>query len=83
MIRMIPHDKMSKKEKKAYDEKRRVVWDFSPVTRKKRNVKACSRQRARKWEDDVPLTALFLMVYPAKNVMSRGDGLSGNLQPPV
>ena len=47
MTRMIPYGKMSKKEKKAYDEKRRVIWGFSPVTRKKENVKGYNRKKAR------------------------------------
>ena len=68
MTRMIPYGKMSKKEKKAYDEKRRVVWGFSPVTRRKENAKAYNRKRARKWEDDVPLTALFLNISCSKCV---------------
>ncbi len=74
MNRMIPYDKMSKKEKKAYDEKRRVVWGFRPVTRKKENAKAYSRKKARQWEDDVPLTALFLVLYPAANVLRPASG---------
>ena len=71
MTRMIPYDKMSKKQKRAYDEKRRVVWGISPVTRKKENAKAYNRKKARKWEDDIPLTALFLILYPAQNVFRR------------
>lgn len=74
MTRMIPYGKMSKKEKKAYDEKRQVIWGFSPVTRKKENVKGYNRKKARKWEDDIPLTALFLMIYPAQNVLRREAG---------
>lgn len=73
MNRMIPYGKLSKKEKKAYDVRKRVVWDFSPVTRRKENAKAYSRKKARKWEDDVPLTALFLIVYPGQNVMRREE----------
>ncbi len=71
MTRMIPYDKMSKKEKKAYDEKRRVVWGISPVTRKKENAKAYNRKKARTRDDDVPLTALFLVIFPAQNVFRR------------
>ena len=40
MNRMISYDKLSKKEKKAYDARKRVVWDFNPVTRRKENAKA-------------------------------------------
>jgi len=71
MARMIPYRKMSKKAKKAYDEKRRVVWGFSPVTRKKENGKAYSRKKAQKWEDDFPLAALFLILYPSKDAFRR------------
>ena len=60
MNRMISYDKMSKKEKKAYDEKRRLVWAISPVTRKKESGKAYSRKKARKWDEDVSFTALFV-----------------------
>ena len=63
MNRMIPYGKMSKKQKKAYDEKRRVVWEFSPVTRKKESGKAYDRRKARKWEEDVSFTALFLCPF--------------------
>ena len=84
MNRMISYDKLSKKEKKAYDARKRVVWDFSPVTRKKENAKAYNRKKARRWEEDVPLTALFLMIYPAQNVMRRGPlDQPAQLQPPV
>jgi len=71
MTRIIPYDKMSKKAQKAYDEKRRVVWGINPVTRKKDNAKAYSRKKARKWDEDIPLTALFLIVYPAQNVFKQ------------
>ena len=56
------------------DEERRVIWGFSPVTRKKEYVKGYNRKKARKWEDDIPLTALFLMIYPAQNVLRREAG---------
>ncbi len=71
MKRMISYDKLSKKEKKAYNAKRRVVWGFSPVTRKKENAKAYNRKKARKEEDDAPFAALFLILYPAENVLGR------------
>ena len=84
MKRMIPYDKLSKKEKKAYNARKRVVWDFNPVTRKKESGKAYSRKKARKWEDNVPLAALFLMIYPAQNDMRRErPDHPSQLQPPV
>ncbi len=63
MNKMISYDKMSKKQKKAYDEKRRVVWAFSPVTRKKESGKTYNRRKARKWEDGVPFATLFLCPF--------------------
>ena len=73
MERMIPYGKMSKKEKKAYNQKRRVVWAFSPVTRKKESGKAYNRRKARKWDEDISLAALF--VCPLLNVLPRRGGI--------
>lgn len=33
MKRFVPYEKMSKKQKREYDRKRRGTWDISPVTR--------------------------------------------------
>lgn len=63
MERMISYGKMSKKEKKAYNQKRRVVWAFSPVTRKKESGKAYSRKKARIWEADLSFAALLLCAF--------------------
>ncbi len=71
MNKMISYDKMSKKQKKAHDAKRRVVWQFSPVTRKKESGKAYSRRKARKWEEDVSFAALF--VCPLLDVLPQGN----------
>ena len=59
MERVIPFDKMSKKEKKAYNKKRRVVWEFSPVTRKKESAKAYSRKKMRRCREDEPASPFF------------------------
>lgn len=68
MERLIPYDKMSKKEKKAYNEKRRVVWQFSPVTRKKESAKAYSRKNGRKetrrrGEEEPVSPCFFIMLF--------------------
>lgn len=69
MERLIPYDKMSKKEKKAYNEKRRVVWQFSPVTRKKESAKAYSRQNGRRETrrrgEEGPVSPCFFAFYYA------------------
>ncbi|MBQ6668989.1 MAG: hypothetical protein IJM72_02915 [Deltaproteobacteria bacterium] len=83
MNKMISYDKLPKKQKKAYDEKRRVVWQFSPVTRKKESGKAYDRKKARKWEEDIPFAALF--VCPLLDVLPHGGGMenTAKFKPPV
>ena len=52
MEKMIPYRKLSKREKKAFNAKRRVTWGFSPVTRKKDSAKTYSRKKAKQWSDE-------------------------------
>lgn len=42
---MVQLNKMSKKAQKEYYSKRRVSWDFSPVTRVKPSKKVYDRKR--------------------------------------
>ncbi len=69
MEKMVPYRKLSKKEKRKIDEKRRVTWDFSPVTRKKENAKAYDRKKAKKWDGDVSNS---LPSFFARNSVSTG-----------
>lgn len=43
MKRMIPEKKLSKKAKKALDDKKRVTWAFSPTSRVKQSAKVYKR----------------------------------------
>lgn len=44
MIKHIPYEKLSKKEKRKQDSKKRNTWgSFSPVTRKPENSRAYNR----------------------------------------
>ena len=53
MNRFIPYEKLSKKEKKALNAKKRGSWgNCSPVTRKSPNPKAYNRKKARNWRDE-------------------------------
>lgn len=53
MNRFIPYEKLSKKEKKALNAKKRGSWgNCNPVTRKSPNPKAYNRKKARNWRDD-------------------------------
>jgi len=40
MEKFIPYEKLSKKQRRERDKKRRVTWGFSPVTRNAQNPKA-------------------------------------------
>ena len=59
MDKLIPYEKLSKKEKQKRSALRRGTWGaLNPVTRKPENSKAYDRRKARKWSDDsasVPL----------------------------
>ena len=48
MTRFIPYEKLSKKEKRAYDAKQRGSWgDLSPVSRKVESKKVYNRAKAK------------------------------------
>ena len=53
----VPREKLGKKQKKALDSKKRLLWGFSPVSRRVENKKAYDRKRARVPEDGI--RALF------------------------
>lgn len=62
MEKFTPYEKLSKKEKKKVDQKKRRTWgDINPVTRKPKNSRAYSRQRAQSWKEYLPYCrSLFL-----------------------
>lgn len=51
MKKIIPYEKLSKKEKRKLDSAKRGTWgELSPVTRKPANSKAYNRSKARSWK---------------------------------
>lgn len=55
MERFIPYEKLSKKEQQKLNKARRGTWgEINPVTRKPKNSKAYSRNRAQAWKKDFP-----------------------------
>ena len=53
MEKFIPYEKLSKKEKRRLDSRRRKTWgEMSPVTRKPENPKAYNRKRAQYRKED-------------------------------
>lgn len=52
--RFIPYNKLSKKKKREYDNKRRKDWGtLNPVTRKSKNLKIYDRDRFKRLEEGV------------------------------
>ncbi len=52
MKNFIPYEKLSRRERKAIDARRRVIWGMSPVTRKPPNPKAYDRKKTRRSIED-------------------------------
>ena len=42
----VPREKLGKKQRKALDGKKRLVWEFSPVSRRVESKKAYDRKKA-------------------------------------
>ena len=60
MAKMIPKKKLSKKAQKELNRQRRVLWDFSPVTRTVDSKKLYNRKRnARDRYDDGTNVSFF------------------------
>lgn len=45
MDRFIPREKLSKKNRRKLDNRRRTTWSFSPITRKVENKKRYNRKQ--------------------------------------
>lgn len=53
MEKFIPYEKLSKKEKRIMDARRRGTWGgLNPVTRKPPNSRAYDRNKAKRWKRD-------------------------------
>lgn len=51
MKKFTSFDKLSKKEQKKINSKKRLKWAISPVTRKSRDEKAYDRNKFKKFDD--------------------------------
>lgn len=51
--KFVPREKLGKKQRRTLDEKKRLRWEFSPVSRRVESKKAYDRKRARMSEDDM------------------------------
>lgn len=50
--KFIPREKLSKKAKRALDERKRKVWEINPVSRKGKNPRAYDRKGSQHRPDD-------------------------------
>lgn len=63
MEKYIPYEKLSKKEKRRLDSRRRTTWGcVNPVTRKPDNSKAYNRNKARNWRREDQFREFYLLL---------------------
>jgi hypothetical protein len=60
MEKFIPYEKLSKKEKRKINNKRRRKWGgLNPITRKPESSKAYNRKKNQYWKDELRSTDSF------------------------
>lgn len=60
MAKLIPYEKLSKKEKRRLDAAKRNTWGtLNPTTRKPQNSKAYNRKKTQDWKKEFPNPVLF------------------------
>ncbi|MBQ3378559.1 MAG: hypothetical protein IJG50_01690 [Clostridia bacterium] len=65
MKKFVPYEKLSKKEKRALDLKKRGTWqNISPVTRVSKNKKAYDRKKSRSFNEKELRDFTFLRCTP-------------------
>ena len=53
MKQFVEYEKLSKKQKREIDKKKRAAWgDVIPVTRKIESAKTYNRKKCRRWDSD-------------------------------
>ena len=63
MEKYIPHEKLSKKEKRKLDAAKRSTWgELNPVTRKPENSRAYNRKKMQNWKKELSNSASFYIV---------------------
>ena len=79
MEKFIPYEKLSKKEKRALDARKRGTWGgLNPVTRKPANPRAYDRNKAKRWKDDDAPSSPCLFFAPGFRICR----VRGFLRPP-
>jgi len=66
MEKFVPYEKLSKKEKRKVDARRRNTWgELNPVTRKPEHSKAYNRRKSQNWKKELPDSATFVFCMEA------------------
>lgn len=75
MEKLIPYEKLSKKEQKKRNNARRSTWGaLKPVTRKPENSKAYNRKKTQDWKRELPDLRPFLSVTQLKTIRFHHRG---------
>ena len=71
MNKFTPFEKLSKRNQRALNQKRRKDWGgINPVTRKPPDPKAYSRNKTRKWNDDSSVSGFALLMIITRETYS-------------
>ena len=72
MEKIIPYEKLSKKEKRKLDLAKRQTWgDLNPVTRKPENSKAYNRRKAQNWKKELPNSVPLSFLHLVQNFFCK------------
>ena len=56
MKKMIPYQKLSKKQRRELDLQQRNTWgSLNPITRKPVNSRAYNRKKSQNWKQEIPV----------------------------
>ena len=64
MAKFVPEGKLSRKARKELNRRRRVTWEFSPVTRTVESKKLYNRKKNARDRYDDSGTSVFCLVFP-------------------
>lgn len=70
MERYIPYEKMSKRQKKEWNARKRILWSSNPVTRKIEDKKRYNRKKVQRIDRSDFTEPFYICLVPAKSNLS-------------
>ena len=70
MERYIPYEKMSKRQKKEWNARKRILWSSNPVTRKIEDKKRYNRKKVQRIDRSDFTEPFYICLVPAKSSLS-------------